>query len=94
MFINEVEMSLIGRSLDPASISALAAILGSLTGALASSVSTWIIQRHVQDIISNYSKPNLTPEQIQFGASNREDLLPEFSHTCRAELEGMQRLLR
>jgi hypothetical protein len=30
----------------PATISALAAILGSLAGALASSVSTWITQRH------------------------------------------------
>jgi hypothetical protein len=32
--------------LDPVSISALAAIFGSLTGALASSLSTWITQRH------------------------------------------------
>ena len=39
-------MRLIGATWDPASISALAAILGSLTGALASSVSTWITQRH------------------------------------------------
>jgi hypothetical protein len=30
----------------PATISALAAIFGSLVGALASSVSTWITQRH------------------------------------------------
>ena len=40
------------------------------------------------------SKPNLTPEQIQSAASNREDLLREFSGICRAELEGMQELLR
>jgi hypothetical protein len=39
-------MRLIGGSLNPASISTLAAIFGSLTGALASSVSTWITQRH------------------------------------------------
>jgi hypothetical protein len=39
-------MRLIGGSWDPASISALAAIFGSLTGALASSLSTWITQRH------------------------------------------------
>ena len=39
-------MRLFGGSLDPVSISALAAIFGSLTGALASSVSTWITQRH------------------------------------------------
>lgn len=39
-------MKFIGGSWDPASISALAAIFGSLTGALASSVSTWITQKH------------------------------------------------
>ena len=39
-------MRLIGGSWDPASISALAAIFGSITGALASSLSTWITQRH------------------------------------------------
>jgi len=39
-------MKLIDGSLDPATISALAAIFGSLTGILASSVSTWIAQRH------------------------------------------------
>src|SRR5437016_14072794 len=33
-------------TLNPASISALAAIFGSLTCALASSLSTWITQRH------------------------------------------------
>ena len=39
-------MRLIGGSWNPATISALAAIFGSLTGALASSVSTWIVQKH------------------------------------------------
>jgi hypothetical protein len=39
-------MKFIGRSWDPASMSALAAIFGSLSGALASSVSTWITQEH------------------------------------------------
>ncbi len=39
-------MRLFGGSLDPVSISVLAAIFGSLTGALASSMSTWIAQRH------------------------------------------------
>jgi len=36
----------LGGSWNPASISALAAIFGSPSGALASSVSTWITQRH------------------------------------------------
>jgi hypothetical protein len=39
-------MEWIGRSLDPASISALAAIFGSLAGALGSAVSAWIVQKH------------------------------------------------
>jgi hypothetical protein len=34
------------QDLNPATITAMAAIFGSLTGALASSVSTWITQRH------------------------------------------------
>src|SRR6266446_5296023 len=39
-------MTLIDGSWNPATISALAAIFGSLSGALASSLSTWITQRH------------------------------------------------
>ena len=38
-------MALSARYLDPATVSALAVIFGSLAGALASSVSTWITQR-------------------------------------------------
>ena len=155
-------MRLIGGSWDPASISALAAIFGSLSGALASSVGTWITQRHqdrrdllakrifhreqlysdfisesahamadaiqhsfhdpnklsptyallsrirlsssadvlasaeqvIQHIITTYSEPNLTPEEIQSRAAKREDPLREFSNICRAELETMQNQLR
>jgi hypothetical protein len=39
-------MRLIGKSWNPATISALAATFGSLIGALASSVSNWITQKH------------------------------------------------
>jgi hypothetical protein len=39
-------MELISGSWDPASISALAAIFGSLAGALGSAVSAWIAQKH------------------------------------------------
>jgi len=39
-------MELISGSWDPASVSALAAIFGSLAGALGSAVSAWIAQRH------------------------------------------------
>ena len=155
-------MRLIGGSWDPASISALAAIFGSLSGALASSVGTWITQRHqdrrdllakrifhreqlysdfisesahamadaiqhsfhdpnklsptyallsrirlsssadvlasaeqvIQHIITTYSGPNLTPEEIQSRAAKHEDPLREFSNICRAELETMQNQLR
>jgi len=155
-------MRLIGGSWDPASISALAAIFGSLSGALASSVGTWITQRHqdrrdllakrifhreqlysdfisesahamadaiqhsfhdpnklsptyallsrirlsssadvlasaeqvIQHIITTYSEPNLTPEEIQSRVAKHEDPLREFSNICRAELETMQNQLR
>lgn len=155
-------MSFIGTSWDPASISALAAIFGSLTGALASSVSTWITQKHqnrrdilakrifyreqlysdfisesaraiadavqhnlqdpnkltpayallsrirlsssptvlasaervIHHIISTYSEPNLTLQEIQSRAAKHDDPLCEFSNICRAELESMQNQLR
>jgi len=149
-------------SWNPATISALAAILGSLVGALASSVSTWITQRHqdrrdllakrvfhreqlysdfisesaramadaiqhsfqdpnkviptyallsrirlssstdvlasaeyvVQQILSTYAAPNLSPEEIQSREGNSRDPLREFSNICRAELESIQKQLR
>ena len=155
-------MSLIGESLAPASISALAAIFGSLSGALASGAGTWITQRHqdrreilakrlfhreqlysdfinesahaladaiqrkaydpnnlsptyallsrmrlssstdvlasaeqiIQRILTTYSEPNLAPEGFQSRVAKREDPLGEFSRICRAELEGLQQLLR
>jgi len=139
----------IGGTWDPASISALAAIFGSVTGALTLSVSTWITQRHqdrrdllakrifhreqlysdfinesaramadavqhnfqdpnklvptyallsrirlsssanvlesaervIQHIVIAYSEPNLTPEEIQFGAK-REDRLRESARSA------------
>jgi hypothetical protein len=155
-------MRFIGEPWDPAGISALAAIFGSLTGALASSVSTWITQKHqdrrdllgkrifyreqlysdfisesahaladaiqhnlqdpnnltpayallsrirlssstdvlasaervIQHIISTYSEPNLTPEEIQSRAAKSEDPLREFSDICRADLKAMHSQLR
>jgi len=66
--------------LDPASISALAAIFGSLTGALASSVSTWITQRH-QD------RRDLLAKRI----FHREQLYSDFiSETARAMGDAIQ----
>jgi hypothetical protein len=154
-------MSLFQQS-NPATISALAAIFGSLAGALASSVSTWLTQRHqdrrdliakrifhreqlysefigesaraladamehnfrdlnklvptyailgrirvssssdvlasaervVDQIISTYSEPNLTPEEIQSRAAAKDDdPLRDFSTICRCELESLWKVL-
>ena len=142
---------------NPATISALAAILGSLAGALASSVSNWITQRHrdqrdliakkifhreqlysefisesaraladamehsfvglnnliptyavlnrirvssttdvlasaervIEHIMATYSRPNLTPHEIQSKATYRDDPLRDFSDICRSELESL-----
>jgi hypothetical protein len=66
--------------LNPASISALAAILGSLTGALASSLSTWITQRH-QD------RRDLLAKRIL----HREQLYSDFiSESARAIADAIQ----
>jgi hypothetical protein len=65
---------------NPATISALAAIFGSLTGALASSVSTWITQRH-QD------QRDLLAKRI----FHREQLYSDFiSESARALADAMQ----
>ena len=73
-------MRFIGGSWDSASISALAAIFGSLTGALASSVSTWITQRH-QD------RRDLVAKRI----FHREQLYSDFiSESARAMADAIQ----
>src|SRR5438105_11248875 len=67
-------------TLNPASISALAAIFGSLTGALASSLSTWITQRH-QDRRDLLAK----------GIFHREQLYSDFiSESARAMADAVQ----
>jgi hypothetical protein len=62
--------------------------LSSSTDVLASA------ERVIQYIITAYSEPNLTPEEIQSRVAKREDPLREFSNICRAELEAMQNQLR
>jgi len=64
-------MRLIGGSWNPATISALAAIFGSLTGALASSVSTWITQKH-------QGRRDLLAKRIFY----REQLYSDFISEC------------
>jgi hypothetical protein len=64
---------------NPATISALAAIFGSLAGALASSVSTWITQRH-QD------QRDLLAKRI----FHREQLYSDFiSESARAMVDAI-----
>jgi len=66
-------MRLIGGAWDPASISALAAIVGSLTGALASSVSTWITQKH-------QGRRDLLGKRIFYREQLYSDLISESAH--------------
>jgi hypothetical protein len=66
-------MTLMGGSLNPATISALAAIFGSLTGSLASSVSTWITQRH-QD------RRDLLAKRIFYREQLYSDFISESAH--------------
>jgi hypothetical protein len=73
VFWQGLNMTLIGGSWNPATISALAAIFGSLTGALASSVSTWITQRH-QDRRDLLAKRVFHREQLY------SDFISESAH--------------
>lgn len=44
----------------------------------------------IQRVISTYSEPNLTPEEIRSSAGKSQDPLREFGTICRSELEAMQ----
>ena len=66
-------MRLIGGSWNPATISALAAIFGSLTGALASSVSTWIVQKH-------QGRRDLLAKRIFYREQLYSDFISESAH--------------
>jgi len=77
-------MRFISTSWDSASVSALAAILGSLTGALASSVSTWITQRH-------QNRRDILAKRIFY----REQLYSDFiSESARALADAVQHNLQ
>jgi hypothetical protein len=45
----------------------------------------------IKTIVNTYPQPNLTAEQIESRAVDGEDPLREFSDTCRAELDWLQR---
>jgi hypothetical protein len=84
VFWQGLNMSLIGGSWNPETISALAAIFGSLTGALASSMSTWITRRHED-------RRDLLAKRV----FHREQLYPEFiSESARAIADAVQHDLR
>lgn len=84
VFWQGLNMSLIGGSWNPATISALAAIFGSLTGALASSMSTWITRRHED-------RRDLLAKRV----FHREQLYSEFiSESARAIADAVQHDLR
>jgi hypothetical protein len=74
-------MSLIGGSWDPASISALAAIYRSLSGALASSVGTWITQRR-QDRRGLLAKRVFHREQLY------SDFISESAHVMAEAIQN------
>jgi hypothetical protein len=77
-------MTLIGGSWNTATISALAAIFGSLTGALTSSVSTWITQKH-------QGRRDLLAKRIFY----REQLYSDFiSEGARAMADAIQHNLQ
>jgi hypothetical protein len=47
-------------------------------------------EKLIRTILNTYTKPNLTPEQIESQALLGEDPLREFSNTSRVELEALQ----
>lgn len=73
-------MQFITGSWSPASISALAALCGSIVGALGSSVSTWIAQRH-------HDRRDLLARRV----FHREQLYSDFiSETAQAFVDAVQ----
>ena len=73
-------MKSLDGSLSPATVSALAAICGSLVGALGSSVSAWIAQRH-------QNRRDLLAKKI----AHREQLYSDFiSEGARAMVDAIQ----
>jgi hypothetical protein len=66
-------MTLGDGSWNPATISALAAIFGSLSGALASSVSTWITQKH-------QGRRDLLAKRVFYREQLYSDFISESAH--------------
>jgi hypothetical protein len=47
-------------------------------------------ERVAETILSTYSAPNLTTEEIQSRVGKRDNPLYEFSNICRRELESLR----
>ena len=78
------KMRFMAASWDPASISALAAIFGSLTGGLASSVSTWITQKH-------QNRRDILAKRIFYREQSYSDFISE---SARALADAIQHNLQ
>jgi hypothetical protein len=76
-------MGWVGRAWNPATVSALAGLFGSLVGACASTVSAWIAQRY-------HERKYLLARTISY----REQLYSDFiSESARAMVDAMQHTL-
>ena len=100
-------MALTSGSWNPASISALAAIFGSLSGALASSVSTWMTQRHQdrRDLLAkrilyreqlysdSISDAHALADAIQHNLQDPNKLTPTYALLSRIRLSSSTKVL-
>src|ERR1700756_3664580 len=90
-------------SMNPGSITALAAIFGSLVGALGSSISTWITQRHEdrRDLLARkvfhreqlYSdfiteSARLLVDALEHDVSDPKNLIPAYALLSRIRLSS------
>jgi len=48
-------------------------------------------ERVINTIVNTYSQPNLTPEEFQAWAEERNDPLREFGNVCRRDLESLSK---
>jgi hypothetical protein len=89
--------------MNPGSITALAAILGSVVGALGSSISTWIIQRHQdrrdllgrkifrrEELYSDFisESARLLVDALEHNVSHAKDLIPAYALLSRIRLSS------
>jgi hypothetical protein len=89
----------IGRSWDPATVSALVAVSGSFVGGFAFNFKCVLTQRHHdrKDLLAKKiaHREQLVSDFISEGArvGQRDDPQREFSNICRRELESLRSVL-